>query len=213
VGVDLGVADLATTSDGEIFVGGQFGPRTRTRLADAQRSVSSKQRGSKRRSRQVARVAQLHRKVANPRRNAAHQLSRRLVDDYDLLVLEDLRISNMVRSPEPRPDPDSPGEYLPNGAAAKAGLNRSIHDAGWGELRSMLSHKAESAGRTVVIVDPRYTSQRCAECGHVEAGNRATQAVFRCRECGHEDHADVNAARNILRAGKARLASASVGSD
>jgi putative transposase len=139
VGVDLGVANLAATSDGEIFVGGQFGPRTRTRLADAQRSVSSKQRGSKRRSRQVARVAQLHRKVANQRRNATHQLSRRLVDDYDLLVLEDLHVTDMVRSPRPKPDLENPGEYLPNGAAAKARLNRSIHDAGWGELRSMLS--------------------------------------------------------------------------
>jgi putative transposase len=211
VGVDLGVANLAATSDGELFVAEQFGSRARVRLADAQRSLSTKQRGSKRRSRQVARVAQLHRSVANQRRNAAHQLSRSLVDDYDLLVLEDLHITNMVKSPRPRSDPDSAGGYLPNGAAAKAGLNRSIHDAGWGELRSLLTYKAESAGRTVVIVDPRYTSQRCAECGHVEAGNRVTQAVFRCRRCGHEDHADVNAARNILRAGRARLASASVG--
>jgi putative transposase len=76
---------------------------------------------------------------------------------------------------------------------------------------SQLHYKAESAGRTVVTVDPHYTSQTCAECGNVDAGNRVTQAAFRCRCCGHEDHADVNAARNILRAGRARQALACVG--
>jgi putative transposase len=126
-------------------------------------------------------------------------------------VLEKLVITNMVRAPRARPDPERPEAFLVNGAAAKAGLNRSIHDAGSGNLTSLLSYKAESAGRIVVTVDPRHTSQRCAECGHVEAGNRVTQAVFRCLVCGHEDHADVNAARNILRAGRALLALASHG--
>jgi putative transposase len=133
------------------------------------------------------------------------------VNDYDLLVLEYLAIPNMVRSPRAKFDPDKPGAFLPNGAAAKAGLNRSIHDAGWGTLLSLLSYKAESAGRMVVTIDPRYTGQTCHECGHVDAGNRVTQAVFTCQCCGHRNHADVNAARNILRAGRAQLASASVG--
>jgi putative transposase len=79
----------------------------------------------------------------------------------------------------------------------------SIHDAGWGIFLRVLSVEAESAGRQVIAVNPRYTSQRCAECGHVAAGNRASQAVFRCLACGHQAHADVNAARNILRAGLA----------
>ena len=206
VGIDLGVTNLVATSDGDRIPGEHFGSRARTQLADAQRKLSTKQRGSKRRRRQIEEVARLHRKVSNQRRNAAHQLSRQLVNDYDFIVLEDLNITNMVRAPRAKPNPDQPGEFLTNGAAAKAGLNRSIHDAGWGTLSSLLSYKAESAGRIVVTVDPRYTSQTCAECGHVDAGNRVNQAEFRCLSCAHVAHADVNAARNILRAGRARQA-------
>jgi putative transposase len=211
VGVDLGVTNVVALSNGELVVGEHFGSHARARLTEAQRSLATKQPGSNRRRRQVESVAQLHRRVTQQRHNAAHQLSRRLVNDYDLIVLEKLVITNMVRAPRARPDPERPEAFLVNGAAAKAGLNRSIHDAGSGNLTSLLSYKAESAGRIVVTVDPRHTSQRCAECGHVEAGNRVTQAVFRCLVCGHEDHADVNAARNILRAGRALLALASDG--
>ena len=107
--------------------------------------------------------------------------------------------TNMTRRPEPRLAED--GTYGPNGAAAKAGLNRSIHDAGWGVFLNVLRDKAESAGRVVVAVNARHTSQRCSPCGHAAAGNRATQAEFKCLSCGHEAHADVNAAINIFRAG------------
>jgi putative transposase len=206
VGLDLGVVNVVATSEGELIVGEHFGSRARAQLTLAQQRLSTKQRGSTRRRRQVEVVAQLHRKVAHQRRNFAHQLSRRLVNDYDLIVFEDLAITNMVRAPRAKPDPDVPDAFLPNGAKAKAGLNRSIHDAGWGTLASLLSYKAESAGRIVVTVDPRHTSQMCAECHHVEAGNRVSQAVFCCLACGHRAHADINAARNILWAGRARQA-------
>jgi putative transposase len=199
VGLDLGVVNLVATSDGELCVGELFGARARKRLANAQRALTRKQRGSQRRRRQVEEVTRHHRRVKNQRTNAAHQLSRQLVNNYDLIVIEDLAIKNMVRAPKAKPDPSHPGEFLPNGAAAKAGLNRSIHDAGWATLLSLLTYKAESTGRTVVTVDPHYTSQTCFECGHVEAVR--CQAEFRCCSCGHEDHADINAARNILRAG------------
>jgi putative transposase len=211
VGLDLGVVNIVATSDGELIVGEHFGSRARAQLTLAQQQLSTKQRGSNRRRRQVEVVARLHRRVAHQRRNAAHQLSRRLVNDYGLIVLEDLTITNMVRAPKAKPDPEVPGAFLPNGAAAKAALNHSIHDAGWGTLLSLLSYKAESAGRIVVTVDPCHTSQTCGECGHVEAGNRVHQAVFFCLACGHRAHADVNAARNILRAGRARQALACVG--
>jgi putative transposase len=211
VGIDLGVTNLIATSDGELMIGQQFGSRVRLRLAAAQRELATKKRGSKHYQRHREEVARLHRRVVNQRRNAAHQLSRRLVNDYDTIVVEDLRITNMLRAPKARPDPDRPGAFLPNGAAAKGALNRSISDAGWGLLVAQLSYKAASAGRTVVTVDPRHTSQRCAQCGHVATGNRVTHAAFVCLQCGHQDHADVNAARNILRAGRARLAPASVG--
>ncbi len=211
VGVDFGVANLVALSTGELVAGSRFGQRAQGRLALAQQKLSRCQRGSKRQACQREVVASLHRKVANQRNDAAHQLSRRLVNDFDLIVVEDLQVSLMSRRPKPRPDRDTPGAFLPNGAAAKAGLNRSIYDAGWGSLASLLSYKAEEAGRSVVTVGAHYTSQTCAECDHVEPGNRASQAAFRCLKCGHSDHADVNAARNILRAGRAQRALARAG--
>jgi len=208
IGIDLGVVNQIATSDGELKKGKHFGSKAQKNLARAQRELATKQRGSNRRRRQVDEVVRLHLKIKNQRSNAAHQLSRQLVNDYDFIAVEDLKISNMVRAPKGRPDPAQPGAYLPNGAKSKAGLNRSIHDAAWGQFVSLLSYKAESAGRTVVSVNPRYTSQACAECHHVDAGNRVSQKEFRCRKCGHCDYADINAARNILRAGRALQASA-----
>ena len=208
IGIDLGVVNQIATSDGELKKGKHFGAKAQKHLAQAQRELAMKQRGSNRRRRQVDEVVRLHNKIKNQRRNAAHQLSRQLVNDYDLIALEDLRIANMVLAPKGKPDPEQPEAYLPNGVRKKTGLNRSIHDAGCGQFVSLLSYKAESAGRTVVSVNPRYTSQTCAECYHVDAGNRVSQEEFRCRRCGHCDYADINAARNILRAGRALRASA-----
>ena len=208
IGIDLGVVNQIATSDGELKKGNHFGSKTQKNLAHAQRELSTKQRGSNRGRRQVEKVVRLHLKVKNQRCDAAHQLSRQLVNYYDFIAIEDLKIINMVRAPKGRLNPAQPGAYLPNGAKRKAGLNRSIHDAGWGQFVSLLSYKAESAGRTVVSVNPRYTSQTCAECHHVDAGNRVNQEDFRCRKCGHCDYADINAACNILRAGRALQASA-----
>ena len=147
-----------------------------------------------------------HRKIANQRRKFHHHAARVLVARYDLLVVEDLKIRNLVRRPPVRPDPDQPGGFLPNRAGAKAGLHRSIHDAGWAQFLSILCAKAEEAGRVVIVVDARHASDRCQACGHTAAENRASQAVFSCRACGHTAHADEHAARNILRAGLAHLA-------
>lgn len=131
----------------------------------------------------------------------AHKTALALVRDHDVIVHEDLKVANMTRRPKPRPGDG--GAFEPNGAGAKAGLNRSIYDAGWKMFLRVLAAKAESAGRTTIAVDARWISQRCADCGHVAKGNRISQAVFRCLACGHEAHADVNAAINILGAGLA----------
>jgi putative transposase len=201
VGIDLGVTVLVATSDGKLLVKDRHTRRGADRLARAQRNLATKQRGSQRRRRARERVGTAHRAIRNRRADTLHQLSRRLVNDYDLIVHEQLLIPNLVRRPQPRPD--RAGGYQPNGAAAKAGLNRSIHDAGWGALLAMITYKAESAGRTVIAVEPRNTSRTCAHCAHVSAGNRRG-AVFKCQACGHEAHADTNAAINILRAGRAQ---------
>jgi putative transposase len=201
VGIDMGVVSFLTASDGTHLPNPRHLAATADRLAAAQRDLARKKYGSNRRKKAVAKVAGLHGKVRRQRLDYAHKTALALVSDHDLIVHEDLKITNMTARSKPRPDGN--GGHEPNGAAAKSGLNKSIHDAGWGIFLRVLSAKAESAGRTVIAVNPRHTSQRCAECGHVAAGNRVTQAEFRCRACGHQAHADVNAARNILRAGLA----------
>ncbi|SDL42121.1 putative transposase [Nonomuraea maritima] len=196
-GVDLGVASLVTTSDGERLANPRHLAATADRLAAAQRDLACKKRGSKRRREAVARVAALYRTVRRQRLDHAHKAALALVRDYDLIVHEDLRIANITRSASGTID--APGRNV----AAKAGLNRSILDAGWGVFLTILAHKAESAGRELIAVNPANTSRTCARCGHVAKENRLTQAEFACTACGHAAHADVNAAVNILRAGLA----------
>jgi putative transposase len=193
------------TSDGQLIEHARFAKRGQEALARAQRDLAGKTRGSHRRQKARERVGKHHRKIRNRRRNFAHQVSRQLVNDYDLIVYEDLKIENMTRRPKPRPDGE--GGFEANGAKAKSGLNRAILDAGWGDLLAMILYKAESAGRAVVAVDPRNTSRTCPICGLVSAGNRCG-AVFRCLGCGYGAHADITAACNILRAGRARQSQA-----
>jgi putative transposase len=206
VGIDLGVTHLLTTSDGTHVPNPRHFAATAMGLAVAQQSLSRKKRGSNRRRKTVPLVAAHHRKVRRSRLDYAHKTALKLVRDHDVIVHEALKIANMVRRPKPRLAGD--GTYAPNGAAAKTGLNRSIHDAGWGVFLTILAAKAESAGRVVIAVDPRNTSRTCSRCGHCAKGNRVTQAGFRCLACGHEAHADVNAAINILRSGLDRQANA-----
>ena len=174
------------------------------KLAEAQRALSRCKRGSQRRRKVRARVAAIHGKVRRQRLDHAHKVANYLVAHHDVICHEALQVANMVRKPKPKPDPDNPGQFLPNGAAAKAGLNRSILDAGWGVFLSILASKAESADRELIAVNPRNTSRTCPNCGHCCAENRPTQAEFRCVECGLEDHADHIGAVNVLRAGLAR---------
>jgi putative transposase len=205
IGIDVGVANFLTTSDGDFVDNPRYSRVGAGRLTNAQQVLARKQRGSKNRRLARETVANRYRKVANQRRDFHYKVARRLVKEYDVLVVEDLKVANMTRRAKAKPDPENPGQFLPNGASAKTGLNRSINDAGWAQFRSILEAKAEEAGRTVMSVDPRNTSLTCHECSHVDAGNRVSQAEFRCKRCGHEAHADMNAARNILGAGLALL--------
>ncbi|MEU3164155.1 transposase [Streptosporangium sp. NPDC006930] len=197
VGIDLGVASLVTTSGGEHLANPRHLAASADCLATAQRDLARKKRGSARRRKAVARVAALHAKVRRQRLDGAHKAALALVRGYDVIVCEDLRIANMTRSASGTLQ--APGTNV----AQKAGLNRSILDAGWGVFLTILSHKAESAGRELIAVNPANTSRTCARCGHCAKENRVTQAEFACTACGHTAHADVNAATNILRAGLA----------
>ena len=203
VGVDVGVVSFATTSDGDHLHNPRWGRTAAARLAAAQQRLARAHRGSNNRGRRRQTVAARHRKVANQRKDFHHKTARQLVETYDLIAVEELAIANMLRRATPVPDPRRAGQFLPNGAAAKSGLNRSICDAGWAQFVSILRAKAEDAGRTVIEVDPRHTSTRCEACGRAAKENRVTQAVFACRRCRHTAHADEHAARNILRAGLA----------
>jgi len=204
VGVDVGIASFVTTSDGEHVDNPRWTRAAAARLHAAQQRLARAKRGSTNRGHRRYTVAARHRKIANCRRDFHHKTARALVESYDLIAVEDLQIANMVRRAKPVADPEQPGRFLPNGAAAKTGLNASIGDAAWGQFVSILRAKAEDAGRVWVEVDPRHTSDGCEACGHAAKENRVTQAVFSCRTCGHRAHADEHAARNIMRAGLAR---------
>jgi putative transposase len=207
-GIDVGIASFATTSDGQHIENPRWGRAAANKLARAQQRLARAKRRSKNRDRKRQCLGARYRKIANQRKDFHHKQARDLVARYDLLVVEDLQIANMLRRAKPVPDPTNPGQYLANGARAKSGLNRSISDAGWGRFISILRAKAEDAGRTWIEVDPRHTSDRCENCGHAAPENRVSQAEFDCQRCGHRAQADEHAARNILRAGLALHAQA-----
>ncbi|MFF2748559.1 RNA-guided endonuclease InsQ/TnpB family protein [Kitasatospora sp. NPDC058048] len=204
VGIDMGVVNFLADSDGGFVSNPCHGRKVAAKLEAAQQALARCKRRGNRRRKAVEVVARLHRKVRRQRLDHAHKTALGLVRAHDLIAHEDLRIRNMVKAPAPKPDPERAGVFLPNGAAAKAGLNRSIADAGWGVFLAILRAKAESAGREVVAVDPRNTSRRCPECGHSTAENRPTRENFCCVSCGHTAHADTVGAVNVLRAGLAR---------
>jgi putative transposase len=117
-----------------------------------------------------------------------------------MIVVEDLKIANMVKSAK-----GSKQKHGKN-VKQKSGLNRSILAQGWGELIRQIEYKQEWQGGIVLKVNSKYTSQKCSNCGNIHKNNRQTQSKFICQSCGHIDHADFNAAKNILAAGLAVLA-------
>ncbi|MFE9438525.1 RNA-guided endonuclease InsQ/TnpB family protein [Streptomyces sp. NPDC006602] len=209
VGIDLGIANFLADSGGEFVPNPRHGRRAAAKLQAAQQALSCfPRRKAKDRTanhqRAVEKVAQLHGKVRRQRLDHAHKTALGLVRAHDFIAHEDLKIRNMSKAPAPKPDPDQPGVFLLNGAAAKAGLNTSINDAGWGVFLTILHAKAESAGWEVIAVDPRNTSRECPGCGHTAKENRPTQEKFHCVSCGHTAHADTVGAINVLRAGLVR---------
>jgi putative transposase len=209
VGIDMGIANFLADSNGGFVPNPRHGRTSAGKLQAAQQALARfpRVRRDKRTAnhrRAVEKVAKLHGKVRRQRLDHAHKTALALVREHDSIAHENLAICHMVRAAAPKPDPDKRGAFLPNGAAAKTGLNRSISDAGWGVFLTILHAKAASAGREVIAVDPRNTSRQCPQCGHTSADNRTTQATFHCVSCGHTAHADTVAATNVLRAGLVR---------
>ena len=207
VGIDVGVAQFAALSDGSFIENPRYYRRAEENLERLQQSLSRKKKkgvqGSNgtRRGKAIALIAKAHRKIRNQRKDFLHKESRKLINRFQVIAYEDLKIRNMTKAPKPKQDEET-GQYLPNGASAKAGLNKSILDAGWGTFTSMIEAKAKSSGRIVKPVPAMYTSQTCSSCGHISPDNRKTQAEFICVECGFTENADTNASINILRKSK-----------
>jgi len=141
VGIDLGVAHFAALSNGDFIDNPRHYRKAEKNLKKLQEALSRKKRGSHRRKKAVRAVARAHRKIRNQRRDFAHKQSRLLVNRYQIIALEELQTANLIKRPKPKQDEET-GQYLPNGASAKAGLNKSISDAGWGVFTELLSVKA-----------------------------------------------------------------------
>ena len=189
IGLDLGVARFATTSDGQVIANPGFLTSMAGELATTQQALARRRSGSGNRRKAAQELAKLHRKIANRRRDFHHKTARRLIDNADVVVVEDLAITNMTRSAAGTAS--EPGRNV----AAKAGLNRSILDAGWGQFISILAAKAEGAGRRMIEVNPRNTSRTCHYC--MARCIRPRQDTLICPTHGAMD-ADWNAACNIL---------------
>jgi putative transposase len=176
VGIDMGVADFCITSDGVFYQAPNTYRKAEKALKKAQRKVSRRKKDSRRRKKAIGELSKAHEKVANQRKNIAHKVANVLIKEYDIIAHEKLIIKNMVR----------------NGHLAK-----SISDAGWGIFFKILSYKAESAGRVVIVVDPKNTSQMCSSCGNI-VPKKLSERWHSCSYCHYSEHRDVNAAKNIL---------------
>lgn len=184
VGIDMGLNYFATLSSGEQFSNPRYLRKSLAVLAKGQQSLARKKPGSHRRENARRAVAAVHRRVRRARADYAHKLSRKLVNRYGLIVFEDLKPRNMVQNHS---------------------LALSISDVGWSQFQQFCSNKAASAGRTVLFVNPAYTSQMCSGCGLVKKKELAER--WHSCPCGLELDRDVNAAINILRLGSSQRSS------
>jgi putative transposase len=182
-GVDLGVTDFAVTSDGQKITNPRHLDSKARGLARYQRRLARCQKASTNRAKAAARAARAHRKVRTARSDFLHTTSTRLVRDNDTLVIEDLAVTNMVRNRR---------------------LARAISDCGWGEFRRQLEYKCARYGRTLVVIDRWYPSSKtCSACGHLLAELPLSTRRWTCPRCRARHDRDINAAKNILAAGRA----------
>ena len=182
IGVDMGLNRLAVTSDGDVIANPRFLRAKQRRLAKAQRALSRKRKGSANRARARHRVAVLHRKVRETRRDHAHKTALRLIRDNQAVYAEDLAVAGLARTR----------------------LAKSVHDASWGQLLRLLAEKAAHYGRGFYRVG-RFvpTSQTCSQCGTNDGPKPLAVRAWTCAACGAVHDRDINAARNILAAGRA----------
>ena len=199
LGVDAGLEYFVACSDGSLIDPPKFYRRSEDKLATLQSKRDERVKGSKSRRKLNERVARLHQKIARQRRQWHFETANQLIDKAEVIFIEDLKVSNMARRNKPKQAAD--GSFLPNGQAAKSGLNKSFADAGIsGFLNDILPYKAEKAGRLVIKVNPSGTSQHCAMCL-----NRVSKSLsdrwHDCPNCGASMQRDHNSAILIKKVG------------
>lgn len=179
IGMDFGITNLIADSEGNRIDNPQHLKKSLKRLAKAQRKLSRRKAGSSRRRKASRSVARIHEHIANQRSDYLHKVSRKYVNEYGTIIIEDLNPSNMVKN---------------------RCLSRSISDSSWGMLRELIESKAENAGRTVIAVPPHFTSQKCSSCNEIVSKSLSVRTHM-CPHCGYIACRDVNAAINIKRLG------------
>ncbi len=205
VGMDWGIVNFVTLSDGEVVDQCQPLKKFLPRLAKLQRRMARKKKFSKNWRKAKACITKLHTKVANIRKDFVHQVSNDISKNHVVVCIEDLQVKNISKS--------AMSKSATKKVAQKSGLNRSILDASPFELRRQLEYKTQWQGGLLVPVPPQNTSRKCPECGHVSAENRKSQAKFVCVECEFSANADFVGAVNIREAGLASLACSQPSSD
>ena len=189
VGIDLGVKDFAVTSDGKKYDTPKQSRRKQAQLRRAQKELARRQKASRNREKSRQKLAKLHVKVADRRRDFNHKLSTKIISENQTIIVEDLNTKGMMKK----------------GGTFKKGLNRAIADSAWREFVNMLEYKAKWYGRTLIKVDRWFPStQLCSNC-NARSGPKGNLSVrtWTCNNCGSKHDRDVNAARNILAAGLA----------
>jgi putative transposase len=179
VGIDVGIKTFATLTDGKTIENPRFFKRDEKALAKAQNRLSKTAKGTKERRKRGKAVAKIHERIRNRRKDFCHQESRKIINEYQYICLEDLNIKKMIE---------------------RSSLAKNITDASWKQFREFLTYKAEEAGRKLGLVNPAYTTQTCYQCKHVEV-KKLIEREHRCASCGYEAGRDFNAAQNILALG------------
>ena len=179
VGIDVGLTHFAVLSNGQKISNPRFFRKGQKILATAQRKLAKTKKGSKERQKKGKVCAKIHEKIRNQRKDFCHKESKKIIDQYQYICVEDLDIKKMVE-----------GSHLA----------KSIMDASWDQFRQFLSYKAVEAGRNLGLVNPAYTTQTCSQCG-----NRERKELYErkhcCVHCGYRTNRDHNAAQNILALG------------
>ena len=200
IGIDRGVVKFIQCSNGNVFNGFTISEEVKKKLLRLLRKLAGKKKFSSNWRKLLRKIQKIYNYIANKRKDYLHKISTQLAKNHSLIVMEDLRISNMTKSA--KGTVENPGKNV----KAKSGLNRSILNQGWYLFQKLIEYKMSWSGGKVVYVDPKYTSQKCSRCGHIAKENRKSQSVFKCVGCKYELNADLNASKNILAEGHSVIA-------